>query len=106
MSAWTFWLTTLLVAGAVFATRLPGLLLARPPAGPLGRALGVVPAAVFATLAVPPLLLGGGEALTVRADLLLAGGATAIVADASRRFDLAVAAGLVMAGLCRVVGLH
>jgi predicted branched-subunit amino acid permease/branched-subunit amino acid transport protein len=107
VSGEAFWLVTALVGGAVFATRLPGMLLPRAPGGAAGRALGAVPAAVFATLALPPLLLGGeaGAGVAVRADLLLAGVATAVVADATRRFEAAVAAGLVMAALWRIVGV-
>jgi branched-subunit amino acid transport protein len=108
MSSAEFWLAAALMSAATYATRLPGLLLRRAPRGAAGRGLAATPPAVFAALALPPLLLAfgpGGPTLALSAEALLAAVATAVAAGAARRFDVALLAGLAAASVARLAGL-
>lgn len=108
MTALQFWLAAGLMAAATYATRLPGLLLARPLPGFLGRALAAVPAAVFAALAAPGLLTAAtpsGPSLALRPGALLPALVAWLVARRARRADVALGAGFLAAIVARLAGL-
>lgn len=108
MTAAEFWVAVGLMGAATYATRLPGLLLARPLPGFLGRALAAIPAAVFAALAAPPLLLAGppdDPALALQPAALAPAAVAWVVARWSRQAAVGLAAGFAAALLARLTGL-
>jgi branched-subunit amino acid transport protein len=101
-----FWLAVGLMSAATYATRLPGLLLARPLPGALGRALAAIPAAVFAALAAPPLVVATGSAgpsLALQPATLVPAVVACLVARRTRQAAAGLAAGLAAAVAFRLV---
>ncbi len=108
MTAGEFWLAVALMAGATYATRLPGLLLVRLLPGFLGRALAAIPPAVFAALAVPPLLVAStpaGPTFALRATMLVPAAVAWLVARRTGQAALGLGIGFVVALLMRLAAV-
>lgn len=108
MSTGEFWVAVALMAGATYATRLPGLLLVRPLPGFLGRALAALPPAVFAALALPALLVSGGTAapaFVLRPSALVPAALAWVVARWTGQAAAGLGIGFAAALAMRVAGL-
>lgn len=101
----TIWLTILGMAVVTLATRaLPLLVMRGEPPAWLGRWLGLVPVAVFAALALRPLLVSGGpEPQLIAGAPLLAGLAGAIAAWRTGNMVATIAAGMAAFWLLRLL---